>query len=73
LLVQNADQVAQSQFALRMHMRSNPLSDAMNQFDGQRLYLQPNFDVTEEPHVLVEVARAASPNFNRIFKLIMIY
>jgi hypothetical protein len=45
----------------------------MYQFDGQRLYLQPNFDVTEEPHVLVEVARAASPNFNRIFKLIMIY
>jgi hypothetical protein len=53
-------------------MGPNALCDTMDQLDGERFYLQPNFYISEEPYVFIKVTFSATAYFNSIFKFILI-
>jgi len=72
LLIEKAHQITQSKLALGMHMGPNAFCDTMDQLDGERFYLQPNFYISEKPYVFIQVTFSATAYFNSIFKFILI-
>ena len=61
LLVKQGDQVAKSRFTLGGDVRAYLLRDAVQEFQSEGLDLQADLDVSEEPDVLIGIARAAPP------------
>ena len=72
LLVKQGDQVSKRGLPLRRDVRPDLFRDAVEEFQREGLDLQAYLDVSEQPHVLIGVARPAPPYLDGVLQLVLL-